>query len=708
MSERKCIGLFLNDLEGNYNTTLFLMMKKAAERNDVNLFIFEGRSLMQSDSISRQYHLIYEFISKRRIEGLILTPPLWSNIQKSDYVKFINKFKHIPMVSIGEAIYGIPSIVYDNCAGMKSLILHLIKDHGYRKIAFVTGPQNSVESTERYKGYLEAHGECCIEVCSSLLFNGDFETKTGFVIMQEIVANKIECDAIVFANDDMASGAIKFLNGIEYTGELNNRPKICGFDDTIYASLIKPALTTVRQPIEELCIHAIESIKKILAGEKICEVVNINSSVVIRESCGCDLKDDYYEKYSYLRLVPSYRVYENLQTYSIEELFNRITETARECTIRSLFISSYSDGTFIYDENSIFENSFVLPPKSNLMYAYYNFERLDIPAEITTFETMDIVPDNFVPKDRRFIYLVNPLFFNNEHYGFIVFEVDNDDFVSFGPFRGQIGITLKIALTLAERERMEKSLMEAERLAALGQLMGGISHNMLTPIMSISGTLDAVRDLVEEYRESIGNIEVTLEDHAEIAGEMLVKISNIKDLVSYMSKVLTSVKAKAVEFNSNEYYGFTIGELVSSIEFAKYNTYLNRTDDYDVDINVYAEYNTMIPGNIANLMTIMKGLVKNAIESYDETSSKKVAYVVLKKEENRIIISISDYGKGIPEGIKNKIFKNMITTKGKNGTGLSLMFSYSTITGKFGGEMWFESKESTGTSFYISLPCIEG
>ncbi len=254
---------------------------------------------------------------------------------------------------------------------------------------------------------------------------------------------------------------------------------------------------------------------------------------------------------------------------------------------------------------------------------------------------------------------------------------------------------------------MEKSLREGERLAALGQLMGGISHNMLTPIMSISGTLDAVKDLVEEYRESIGNDGVTLEDHTEIAGEMIAKICNIKNLVSYMSKVLTSVKTQAMEFNSNEYYEFSLGELVSSLEFAKNSTYLNRSDDYIVNINVDAEYDIMIPGNITNLITIMRNLVKNAMESYDQSSSKKIADIVIKKVGNRIIICISDHGKGIPVSIRNKIFKNMITTKGKNGTGLSLMFSYSTITGKFGGEMWFESKESLGTSFYISLPYID-
>lgn len=71
-----------------------------------------------------------------------------------------------------------------------------------------------------------------------------------------------------------------------------------------------------------------------------------------------------------------------------------------------------------------------------------------------------------------------------------------------------------------------------------------------------------------------------------------------------------------------------------------------------------------------------------------------------------IIIIVKDYGKGISEEIKPRIFKNMVTTKGKDGTGLSLLLSYSTIKGKFGGDIWFESKQDQGTEFYIAIPIL--
>ena len=66
-------------------------------------------------------------------------------------------------------------------------------------------------------------------------------------------------------------------------------------------------------------------------------------------------------------------------------------------------------------------------------------------------------------------------------------------------------------------------------------------------------------------------------------------------------------------------------------------------------------------------------------------------------------ITVEDYAGGIPESVQEKLFKKMITTKGKNGTGLGLYMCYSTIKGKFNGDMFFETKDGIGTKFTIVL-----
>ena len=65
---------------------------------------------------------------------------------------------------------------------------------------------------------------------------------------------------------------------------------------------------------------------------------------------------------------------------------------------------------------------------------------------------------------------------------------------------------------------------------------------------------------------------------------------------------------------------------------------------------------------------------------------------------------IKDYGSGIPDNVKDKLFKEMITTKGKNGTGLGLYMSYSTIRAHFNGNITVESELGKGTTIKIILP----
>ena len=80
----------------------------------------------------------------------------------------------------------------------------------------------------------------------------------------------------------------------------------------------------------------------------------------------------------------------------------------------------------------------------------------------------------------------------------------------------------------------QQLLMERERLASLGQLIGGIAHNLKTPIMSISGAAEGLTDLVKEYDSSIGDPEVTNDDHHDIAKDMREWIEKIKTYTAYM------------------------------------------------------------------------------------------------------------------------------------------------------------------------------
>lgn len=247
----------------------------------------------------------------------------------------------------------------------------------------------------------------------------------------------------------------------------------------------------------------------------------------------------------------------------------------------------------------------------------------------------------------------------------------------------------------------QEVLMEKERLATLGQMVGGIAHNLKTPIMSISGASEGLKDLVNEYDKSIGDSDVTASDHHEIAGDMKKWIEKIDSYTEYMSDIITAVKGQAVTLSNQEVVSFTVNELVKRVQILMKHELKHSLIDLNINMNV--DENLELHGDINSLVQVLNNLISNAIQAYEGAENEKIDFD-LNMSGNNLVISITDYGKGIPEEIQEKLFKEMVTTKGKNGTGLGLFMSYSNIRAHFNGNMRFESEVGKGTTFEITLP----
>lgn len=245
-------------------------------------------------------------------------------------------------------------------------------------------------------------------------------------------------------------------------------------------------------------------------------------------------------------------------------------------------------------------------------------------------------------------------------------------------------------------------LIESEHLASLGELVGGIAHNLKTPIMSISGGLEGLTDLIDEYDESIEDDSITAEDHHEIADDMRVWIGKMKEYAAYMSDIISAVKGQAVQLTASTTDVFSLKELVKRVEILMNHELKKYGCRLKVQCDIHMEIE--LPGEINSLVQVLNNLVINGIQAY--AGKEGVIEFNISKNGEMIQFEIKDYGSGMPEDIKTKLFKEMITTKAKNGTGLGLYMSYSTITGRFGGKMWFESVLGMGTSFYVLIPAV--
>lgn len=244
-------------------------------------------------------------------------------------------------------------------------------------------------------------------------------------------------------------------------------------------------------------------------------------------------------------------------------------------------------------------------------------------------------------------------------------------------------------------------LMEKERLASLGQLIGGISHNLKTPIMSISGAAEGLTDLINEYDASIGDPEVTNNDHHAIANDMREWITKIHSYTAYMSDIITAVKGQSVNLSENENNEFTVDELFKRVNILMKHEISNASLTLAIDVQVPSA--TTLVGDINSLVQVINNLITNAIQSYNGRKGEEIK-VLAQKLDNNLIISVIDHGCGMTKEVQDKLFNTMITTKGKNGTGLGMFMSYSTIKGHFNGDITFETEVNKGTTFNVILP----
>jgi PAS domain S-box-containing protein len=284
---RPTVALITDQIVYEYQTDIATGVLEVARERDVNLLCFIGGRLGASDGFESQGNVIYDFVSAESVDGVvILTSAVGSQADPQGIRSFCEGFRPLPIVSVGVALEGITSLVVDNEAGLRDMLGHLIKHHGYRRIAFIRGPETSEEAELRYRTYINVLEEAGLPFAPDLVAPGDFVRPAGAAAIDLLLDERgVNFEAIVAANDDMALGALEALQarGVRVPQEV----AVVGFDDVGETELVTPPLTTVRQSLYKQGRQATEMVLALLAGEKIPEQVTPPAEVVIRQSCGC-------------------------------------------------------------------------------------------------------------------------------------------------------------------------------------------------------------------------------------------------------------------------------------------------------------------------------------------------------------------------------------------------------------------------------------
>ncbi len=288
VSQRQTVGVFLAQVNRVWGAEFMAGITQAAEAHDVNLVCFVGGKpalLDLPDPLKPSYGL-YDLARSGRFDGLILAADIAYGLSAEEIQVFCKSFAPLPMVAHAIEAGGIPYHIADNLGGMRSVVRHLIEEHGYQRIAFIRGPQGQLEAEVRFQAYQQELNAHQISFDESLVVSGDFSPESGRAAIQTLLDDRrVLPQAVAATNDRMAFGA---LEALQLRGMLvPDTIALTGFDDSREAQLLGVPLTTVHQPFSEIGKGALETLLQIIDGKKVTLKRKVSSKLIVRWSCGC-------------------------------------------------------------------------------------------------------------------------------------------------------------------------------------------------------------------------------------------------------------------------------------------------------------------------------------------------------------------------------------------------------------------------------------
>ena len=265
------IGALLPDLHGEYFSELIRGIDRAARARGLHLLV----SSSHGDAIEAAAALR---AMNGRVDGLLVMSPH----ADADFLQH-NLPAGLPAVLLntGLVLAGHARFAVDNFGGAQTMARHLAGS-GRKRIAFIAGPPDNDEASERLAGYRAGLKPGMRE----LLFEGDFTEEAGWSAGRRIAQCKPRPDAVFAANDMMAVGCLAALQeaGLRVPDDI----AVVGFDDIPIARYVAPALTTIRVPIATLGTAALDALAKHIEtpDNPPDHTTVMPVELVVRRSCG--------------------------------------------------------------------------------------------------------------------------------------------------------------------------------------------------------------------------------------------------------------------------------------------------------------------------------------------------------------------------------------------------------------------------------------
>jgi len=268
--------------------------------------------------------------------------------------------------------------------------------------------------------------------------------------------------------------------------------------------------------------------------------------------------------------------------------------------------------------------------------------------------------------------------------------------------------TVQLQAEMDQRKELETQLVHAQKMEAVGQLASGIAHEINSPSQFANDNILFLKDAVEGFIAKLRG-EPTAPDVKELqflAENAPEAVDQAKEGISRITTIVKSMKNFAYKDAESEKKPSDLNQAIQSTIVVATNEW-----KYHAELKLELDENLpFVPCNIGEINQVVLNLVVNgahAIRDRFQDGQKGDLIISTKHyaDAGCVVISINDNGGGIPPKVQARIFEPFFTTKEVGvGTGQGLAIAHNVIVKSHHGQIWFDSKEGEGTTFYIKLP----
>ncbi len=513
------IGVVIGNANSPHTRSIMDGVVKSAKEMDVNVIFFLGVHMAYNYqayfgdrmdyNYDYQYNVVYDYAMLSDVDAVIMSyGSLCIFLEDPNKERFVERFDGLPYVILedvddtGNGSY----IISDNYSGMRMLMEHLVIDHGYTKLALLSGPANNTDACERKEAFCNVLKEHDIEIKDTMIEIGDYSACVEPQIVK-LLDNNPGLQALVCANDVMADTAYKVCKqrGLKVGQDI----AITGYDDWNMAENMTPPITTVLQDEREMgSLSLIKAVELVHGGKPFGSVQS--AKMIVRGSCGCEYHRrqvmDIAELKNSRDVLSSFQNDTMLMPYISRDMIVHIAdETAFYYAPMKLLsgMRAKSSYLFLLDKPvSHKSGEGWTQPKKMYLASYHEGKHIvSFKPEERPVITASSGVYGLHDREERYSISTFALFLGEMQYGILMTEVEPEDMLLLNLASMQISNAIDFRRMYVKQQKLKNKLENlVKEVEEKNRVLGFISeYDQLTGCLNRRGYLEQTMSFMHEH-----------------------------------------------------------------------------------------------------------------------------------------------------------------------------------------------------------------